>query len=299
MQRQRLTEQSTANDSSLLELGDHYARVHRTREAVPVSHHLAGNPLFTQAAIADLADALPAVSVVSDKADQALVSPDAPPRGSEPRPGDVIRNLDTHRSWLTLLNIEQEPAYRDLMNACLDEVAAVVDLKRGDTRRRAGFIFVSSPKSVTPAHFDIEHSLLLQLSGQKQVTVGRFADDQTRLRERERYWDGALGRVEGMPVVVEAHDLTPGMGIYLPPICPHWVHNGDQVSISMTLTYFTSQSERDQQIEAFNAKLRKRGMHPAPPGQSQVRDVAKASVMRAWGARRRFFGNGIEVSGSH
>ena len=143
----------------------------------------------------------------------------------------------------------------------------VVDLKPGDTRRRAGFIFVSSPDSVTPAHFDIEHSLLLQLSGQKRVTVGRFADEQTRLHERERYWEGALGRVNDMPVVVEPHDLTPGMGIYLPPICPHWVHNGDQVSISMTLTYFTIQSERDQQIEAFNAKLRKLHMHPVPPGR--------------------------------
>ena len=84
---QRQTDQSTATGSSLLELGDHYARANRTREAVPVSHHLAGNPLFTQAAIADLADTLPAASVVSDKADQALISSEGPPRGSEPRPG--------------------------------------------------------------------------------------------------------------------------------------------------------------------------------------------------------------------
>ena len=296
---QGLTEDPTASGSSLLDLGQGYAQANRTGEAVPVSHRLAGNPLFTQAAIADLADALPAASVVSDKADQALLSPDGPPRGSEPRPGDVIRDLDTRRSWLTLLNIEQNTAYRDLMNACLDEVASVVDLRPGDTRRRAGFIFVSSPNSVTPAHFDIEHSLLLQLSGQKQVTVGRFADERTRLRERERYWEGALGRVAEMPLVVHPHDLTPGMGVYLPPICPHWVHNGDQVSISMTLTYFTSESERDQQIEAFNAKLRRLRLHAVPPGRSQVRDVAKASVMRAWGLRRRFLGNGIEVSGSH
>ena len=96
------------------------------------------------------------------------MSPDGPPRGAGDRPGDTIRHLDTRRSWLTLLNIEQQPAYRDLMNACLDEVAALVDRRPGDTRRRAGFIFVSSPLSVTPAHFDIEHSLLLQLSGRRR-----------------------------------------------------------------------------------------------------------------------------------
>ncbi len=274
-----------------LELNAAFAAANRSRrDAVPITHRLAGNALFSRAAIADLADNLPKDSVVSDKADQSLLSPDGPPRGSEARPGDTIRELDTRRSWLTLLNVEQDPAYRDLMDECLDEVAALVDRRTGDTRRRAAFIFVSSPLSVTPAHFDIEHSLLLQLSGTKRVTVGRFATEATRLRERERYWDGALGRVEEMPATVASHDLTPGMGIYLPPICPHWVHNGDQVSISMTLTYFTNDSERDQQIEAFNAKLRRLRLHPVPPGRSSVRDSAKASAMRVWGVRRKLLG---------
>lgn len=288
------TLESTATGSPLLELDAAFAAANRTYEAVTVTHGLAGNPLFTRSAIVDLADSLPTASVISDRADQPLVSPDGPPRGSEARPGDVIRNLDTRRSWLTLLNVEQEPAYRDLMNACLDEVAALVDRRPGDTRRRAGFIFVSSPRSVTPAHFDIEHSLLLQVSGQKTVTVGRFADEATRLRERERYWEGALGRVEDVPVTVMPHHLTPSHGVYLPPVCPHWVHNGDAVSISMTLTYFTSESERDQQVEAFNARLRRLRVHPVPAGRSELRDSAKASAMRVWGVRRRLMQRGPE-----
>ena len=68
------------------------------------------------------------------------------------------------------------------------------------------------------------------------------------------------------------------------------MHNGDQISISMTLTYFTSNSERDQQIEAFNAKLRRLRVRPLPPGSSQLRDGAKATAMRVWGARRRVLG---------
>ncbi len=286
----RIAGAATAAASSHLQLDGAFARANRTLEAVPVTHRLAGNPLFALAAIADLADSLPKTSVVSDKADQSLISPDGPPRGSMDRPGDTIRQLDTSRSWLTLLNIEQDPQYADLMNACLDEVAALVDRRPGDTRRRAGFIFVSSPNSVTPAHFDIEHSLLLQMSGKKTVTVGRFPTEAARLRERERYWEGALGRVEAMPEMVEAHELTPGHGVYLPPICPHWVHNGDRASISMTLTYFTSNSERDQQVEAFNAKLRRLRVHPVPPGRSPLRDGAKASAMRVWGARRKVLG---------
>ena len=33
-----------------------------------------------------------------------------------------------------------------------------------------GFIFVSSPNSVTPYHFDPEHNILLQIRGSKVMT---------------------------------------------------------------------------------------------------------------------------------
>ena len=49
--------------------------------------------------------------------------------------------------------------------------------KRGKMRKRVGFVFVSSPNSVTPVHFDIEHSLLMQVEWEQ--------DGQHRaLRER-------------------------------------------------------------------------------------------------------------------
>jgi hypothetical protein len=268
-----------------------FAQAHLARESIAIEHQLRGHPLLTLGAIADLADWLPPRSIICDTADQPLLVPTGgPPRGSEARPGDVIRHIDTRRSWLTLLNVEQQPAYRELMDACLDEVAAMVERRPGDTRRRAGFIFVSSPLSVTPAHFDIEHSLLLQISGHKQVTVGRFATAGTERRERERYWEGSHGRVEELPIAVATHDLIPGHGVYLPPVRPHWVHNGDAVSVSMTLTYFSRDSERDQFVEAFNARLRQLHLRPLPPGRSPAVDGAKVSAMRLWGMRHRLLG---------
>jgi hypothetical protein len=152
-----------------------FAASYRAHESIAVEHGLAGHPLLTLEAIADLADWLPGESVICDTADQPLLAPEGgPPRGSEPRPGDVIRHLDDRRSWLTLLNIEQQPAYRELMDACLDQIAAAVERRRGDMRRRVAFIFVSSPLSVTLAHFDHEHSLLLQISGHKELNAGKL-----------------------------------------------------------------------------------------------------------------------------
>ena len=267
------------------------AAAYRAHDPITVEHGLADQPLLTLEAIADLADWLPRDCVICDTADQPLLVPaGGPPRGSEPRPGDVIRHLDARRSWLTLLNIEQQPAYRELMDACLDQIAAVVERRPGDMRRRVGFIFVSSPLSVTPAHFDIEHSLLLQISGHKKLTVGRFATGALKQRECERYWEGSHGRVEDLPLADVTHDMVPGRGVYLPPIRPHWVHNSDAVTLSMTLTFFSADSERDQFVEAFNARLRRFRVHPRPPGRSPAVDEVKATAMRIWGLRRRLTG---------
>ena len=102
--------------------------------------------------------------------------------------------------------------------------------RQGRCVNRVGFIFVSSPNSVTPAHFDIEHSLLMQVSGAKTVSFGRFATEADRRHEVERYWDGSHGRIESLPPELALYPLTPGRGVYIPPIAPHWVHNGPAIS---------------------------------------------------------------------
>jgi hypothetical protein len=147
-------------------------------------------------------------------------------------------------------------------------------------RNRVGFVFVSSPNSVTPAHFDIEHSLLMQVSGSKAVSFGRFEQEEDRRHEVERYWDGSHGRIEKLPPELASYQLTPGRGVYIPPIAPHWVYNGPASSLSVTLTYFTAATERENMIEAFNAKLRRLKLTPRTPGRSSASDMLKVTAMR-------------------
>src|SRR6266566_5931827 len=250
------------------------------------AQHLHEDARLTLQAVADLADRLPRTSVIYDTAAQPLLVPQGgPPRGALARPGDVIRNLDSANAWLTLLNIEADPAYADLLNSTLDTLEAGFR-PRDKMRNRVGFIFVSSPNSVTPAHFDIEHSLLMQVSGSKTVGFGRFESDQDRQHEVERYWDGSHGRIESLPPELATYQLTPGRGVYIPPVAPHWVHNGSAISLSVTLTYFTAATERENLIEAFNGHLRSFHLTPRQPGRSAPADVAKVAVMRAWGLTR-------------
>ena len=252
------------------------------------AHDLNRDARLTVGAVADLADRLPRQSVICDTAAHPLLVPQGgPPRGALSRPGDVIRNMENANAWLTLLNIEADPAYAELMNRLLDELESGMLGRQGKMRNRVGFIFVSSPNSVTPAHFDIEHSLLMQVSGAKRVSFGRFESEQARRHEVERYWDASHGshsshgRLAALPAELVSYTLTPGRGVYIPPVGPHWVHNGPAISLSVTLTYFTDATERENLIEACNARLRRWHLSPRIPGQSAPVDAAKVAVMRA------------------
>ena len=250
-------------------------------------HSLHQDARLTVEAVADLADRLPRQSVICDTAAQPLLVPQGgPPRGALPRPGDVIRKIEDANAWLTLLNIEADPAYAELMNKMLDELEPGMLSRQGKMRNRVGFIFVSSPNSVTPAHFDIEHSLLMQVRGSKTVSFGRFENELARRHETERYWDGSHGRIESLPPELASYPLTPGRGVYIPPVAPNWVHNGPAMSLSVTLTYFTAATERENMIEAFNARLRSFHLTPRQPGQAAPVDVVKVAAMRAKGLPR-------------
>jgi hypothetical protein len=259
--------------------------------SVEFSHDLHLDDRLTLASVADLADRLPRRSVIADTAAQPLLVPHGgPPRGALERPGDVIRDLYNANAWLTLLNVEDDPGMAGLMNAQLDQLESGMTAKQGKRvkmRKRVAFVFVSSPNSVTPVHFDIEHSLLMQVSGSKTVSIGRFESDAARRREFDRYWDGSHGRIESLPPEEVAYTMTPGRAVYIPPGTPHWVHNGPDISLSVTLTYFTAATVRENRVESFNAILRQRHMKPREPGRSATVDTAKVCAMGVWAIGRR------------
>src|SRR6516162_1870897 len=255
------------------------------------AHDLHLDDRLTLAAVADLADRLPRRSVIADTAAQSLLAPQSgPPRGALERPGDVIRDLHNAGAWLTLTNVEEDPGMADLMNTHLDQLESGISAKQGKRvkmRKRVAFVFVSSPNSVTPVHFDIEHSLLMQVSGCKTVSVGRFESDATRRHEFDRYWNGSHGRIEDLQPEVASYTMTPGRAVYIPPGTPHWVHNGPDISMSVTLTYFTAATVRENRIEDFNSHLRRRHIKPREPGRSAAVDAAKSCAMGAWAIGRR------------
>lgn len=276
-----------------------FVRAIEDRTPTPFSHGLVGHPLLTLEAIAALGDELGPTSISAEKADKPLVGADAALDALAVQVvSDQIRALAANDSWFTLLNIEKSEAYRVLVDQVLDAMADASGLDRSTMRRRMGFVFASSPGSVTSAHFDIEHSVLMQLEGNRRLGFGRFADADHREHEVRRYWNGSFGRLESMPEQVTELALGPGDGAYIPPYTPHWLSNGPSTSLSLTVTFFNRSNEDESMVQAFNEKVRRLGLDPAVYGRSPGRDRAKAGLMRAYGAAKRRV-RGPETSASH
>ena len=245
----------------------------------PVTHSLVDHPLLTLEGIAELADALPPSSIERHRADLPLVMPGGA-EDLDGRPSDTVRNIETNNTWMVLWYVEQDLAWRKLLHDCLDDVEAHVGGRDGGMLQREGFLFLSAPNAVTPWHFDPEHNLLLQIRGSKEMNVGRFADPADQLRELDRYHDGGHRNIEKAPENVETFLLEPGNGVYVPPFAPHWVRNGDGISISLSITFRTRRSQAAERAHGINARLRRIGLRPKPAGQDPRSDRAKAAVWR-------------------
>lgn len=253
-------------------------------------HNLASHPLLELDALARLGEALPAGSTEYNRGD-VPVGITGKPGATGLAIGDTIRSIATSNSWAALKNIEQDPGYHDLLMGLLEELRPVIERRTGRMMKPQGFIFISSPDAVTPYHFDPEHNILLQLRGTKVMTMfpaghKDYAPDQVhetyhRGGGRELRWDEAFAR-DGMPF-----PLAPGEALYVPVMAPHFVQNGPQPSISLSITWRSEWSFAEADARAFNGLLRKWGFRPRPPGRWPASNRAKAL---AWRVLRRLPG---------
>jgi Cupin superfamily protein len=280
---------AVAAPSTLLDIDGDAFSASFGRDPTAVRHNLVGHPLLTLDAIAELADSMPLKSIERHSADLALVMPGGAPDLEGP-PSETVRGIETNGCWMVLWYIEQHPDYADLLDTCLDEAAAHLGAREGGMCQREGFLFLSAPGAVTPVHFDPEHNFLLQIKGVKDMHVCKFPDRESALHELDRYHDGGHRNLEAVPSEGTLFRMDPGDGVYVPSFMPHWVKNGDEASISLSITFRTRTSRREERVHRINARLRKLKLSPAPAGASESRDRAKEALYmatRGWGSRLR------------
>lgn len=251
-----------------------------------VEHQLAGHPLFELDSLGDLADRLPADLVEHNLGSVGAVVPGGEVPKLDESPGNLVRGIETNGCWIALPIVLSEgrlgglPGYQDLFDQIMDDLAPMVPGGRGKMSGFHSVIFLAATGSTTPSHVDGEIGFLLHARGTKRVAVGRYSSPERERDELEAFHRNEHRNTGELPVDVTNFDLQPGQGVHVPPLVPHWVENGQDVAISLSVGFQTPENLLRAGAYRFNARARRMGLSPKSPGESPSRDRVKSSLMQ-------------------
>lgn len=196
---------------------------------------------------------------------------------------ETLRQLETGCGWIILKKVDEDPEYAPLLGQVMSEVGRRVGFRLEPlTESRTMSLILSSPGQVTPYHIDADCNFLVQIHGRKTFYVFNGRDRSVLPEaEEERFWSGktnaAQYREEKQSEAWEYH-LEPGNGVHVPVVFPHWVKNGPEVSVSLSVNFrFHGRLRGD--IHRMNHLLRKIGIRPRRVGESRVVDALKRIVI--------------------
>lgn len=213
--------------------------------------------------------------------------------GSRESPGlspkQILDNIETAGVWCIMKHVEQDAPYDRLLNEWAAFVRALAGPLGGRRLLRPEMlVLVTSPGRTTPFHFDAEVNFLVQLRGTKEVWVCNPLDRLvTTEAELEKYYAvtstagvySELAKQRGQRFV-----LGPGDALHIPTHAAHWVHNYDNVSVSLSMNFELPWLAHRARYQG-NHMLRELGFQPPPVGRNVLRDqltgVTMGSAFRA------------------
>jgi hypothetical protein len=265
-------------------------------KVTPVRHRIADHPLLQIDSLVELGSRLSKTGQIRTHSSDAYAgtafnhAPLLYPNGRSA--GDTLANIASAKAWMSLLNVQTDDVYRGLVDEVLDDLRPDIDRVDRGMVHRGGWIFVTSPNTVTPFHMDKEHNFILHVQGQKRLLVWE-RDDIVVLSEAARDLFHANHSRDLVVWTEEARarahvfDLKPGMGVYMPSTAPHMVETGDDASVTVSFTYYTDATRRDSRLHALHHRLRGWGRTPAPVGANPLLDSFMDVAFRGAGQAQR------------
>jgi hypothetical protein len=247
-----------------------------------VSHHLTQHPLFQLPELMGLAERTLKTRPLDIYYDMGDVAPGQKWKDSNHAfsPLDALQQLEDADAWFIFKSSQRDPAYAELYRHAIAEIK---DYVGGDIESKILkediIIFATSPKRVTAYHIDRECNFILQIHGEKDLYVFDRDDRQILPEvEIERFWaldnNAPNYRAELQHRALQ-YRLAPGNGLHVPVNCPHWLRNGDNISVTLSVNFQFIDSMRAD-IYRANHYLRKLGIKPRPPGENAALDRTKA-----------------------
>lgn len=252
-----------------------------------VRHSLSANPLFELRALVELAQRIAVRENPHHPKGDIHVERGTSKRNSKPDLQDwvkadidsLVNEIETGQTWIILKHIEREPGYREIFENCICDI---LDLAGKEVLEQIkwfeAILFITSPNRVTDYHIDRECSWLFQIKGDKDIHFFDRADkDVLPDAELEKYW-----MIDNLSAVYKpqyesralVYHLRPGIGVHSPVNTPHWLQNGDNVSISLNINFQFHEHAWENLFKA-NYYLRRVGLTPAAPGKHPLADRFK------------------------
>ncbi|WP_052223637.1 cupin-like domain-containing protein [Novosphingobium malaysiense] len=265
-----------------------------TRRSFTLDHRLCGHELFSLDRLALAAEralsSMPGEQLFASAGDQGTLDSNFAEMGERKSSPEIISNLSGARAWSKLSKINVfDSDYADLLEDILADFYVISELPPESVSDASLTVFLTSPRVVTPFHIDHEANILCQISGDAKTLCVFPPDDRevVSLGQIESFYVNDINAAKYRPVI-QSHGveyvLTAGTALHIPPLAAHWAKNGDDISISLSLSLCMHELEKRARVHQVNYHLRKIGLQPKEPGDSFF-DNAKAGILSIFSKR--------------
>jgi Cupin-like domain len=198
---------------------------------------------------------------------------------------ETVSHLGDNGTWIKLVRVQVYDAeYAQVLDVITSELESLSEFPlREDMTWVTMTLVLSSPNIATPFHLDHETNFLFQVQGSKDVCLFPATDrGLVPDEEVENYYSGNFDAVlyrQEMQDRGTVFRLAPGEVVHHPSLAPHWVKNGDNISVSISINYCMKSLEKRARVYQANYFLRRMGLKPLLPGLSPMRDSLKWKLM--------------------
>ena len=199
---------------------------------------------------------------------------------------DIFDSLDVPGTWIAIYKAQTDPQFREVVQEVIRTASEHLNGADREIIDADAFIFISKAPTVTPFHIDRENNFLLQIHGNKRLSVWH-PDDRKAVSEaavEDWIYLRSLEKVTFSEDKIEhaAFDgnLAAGEGLFMPSTSAHMTRTettviDDPVSVTIGFVFYTAATRKDANIYAFNAIMRRLGITPSPPRSNSALDAIK------------------------
>lgn len=237
------------------------------------THNLSNHKSFEVENIKKLISDLPRYQVVISSEDSSLktdIESILSNNHGEMDLNSVFSSLKESRSYIALNGFENHELFKEIHENIIHDLKLLLKKSnRDDMVTGASFwMFIASPKVVTPFHFDRFSNFIMQIKGEKILAVfPHFRDDIIPQVECEKYSDGekvkSIWRDE-LDKEAKKYSFSEGQAVHIPYNSGHYVQNGEEnISITLSIFFHTKETLTWSRAHRFNNRIRKIGIKPS------------------------------------